>query len=194
MMLITFLVTLVLGIEEGVLAGVVVSIAMVLYETTRPHFAVLGKLPNSATYRNIERFEHVDLDDEVLVIRFDNQLYFANANYFLDTIKDLAVAEGEVLKLVVLDASSIHDIDSTGIHALEELLQFLSNRGVKLYLAGVIGPVRDLLQLTGLADRIGEKSQFLRTHDAVVYFQNSENGTSVNWSPDALQSNVEGEA
>ncbi len=191
MMLATFFVTLILGIEEGVLAGVLLSIAMVLFQTSKPHFAVLGKLPNSPAYRNVLRFDKVNQPDDILVVRFDNQLYFANASYFLDIIKELTIEKGDELKLLILDATSMHDIDSTGLHALEEMLAFLERRNIELYLSGAIGPVRDKLQLAGLAQKIGEKNHFLRIHDAVVYYQNSGKGNGTGWLPEALQSNID---
>ena len=137
------------------------------------------------------RFDKANQPDDILVIRFDNQLYFANASYFLDIIKELTIEKGAELKLLILDATSMHDIDSTGLHALEEILTFLENRDIELYLSGAIGPVRDKLQITGLAKKIGEKNHFLRIHDAVVYYQNSRKGNTTGWAPEALQSNID---
>ena len=118
MMLATFTITLILGIEEGVLAGVVLSICMVLYRSSKPHVVVLGNLPGTRSYRNLDRFENAGLPKDEIVIRFDDQLYFGNADYFQDTIKKLADDMGEDLRLVLLDFSSIHEIDSTGTHCL----------------------------------------------------------------------------
>ena len=119
MMLTTFIVTLILGIEEGVLAGVVLSICMVLFRSSKPHIAILGKLPESINYRNIDRFESAKEPEDILVIRFDDQLYFGNASYFQETIQELVNEIASKPKMVLLDASSIHDMDSTGSHTLE---------------------------------------------------------------------------
>lgn len=190
MMLITFVVTLVLGIEEGVLAGVVLSLFMVVYRSSRPHFALLGQLPGTNHYRNISRFTEAEEADDMVIMRFDDQLYFGNASYFKDTIKEIVAMKGKDLNILILDASSIHDIDSTGIHALEEIFFYLQKKEVTLNLCGVIGPVRDMLFKTGLMEKIGKNNQFMYVHDAV---QNHQGDTQKNWTENALQTNVSSE-
>ena len=190
MMLTTFVITLVLGIEEGVLAGVVLSICMVLYRSSKPHVVVLGNLPGTRSYRNLDRFENAGLPKDEVVIRFDDQLYFGNADYFQDTIKKLADELGKDLKIVLLDFSSIHEVDSTGIHALQDVYHYFSNKNVKLYLACVIGPVRDQLTKSGITELIGEKNQFLKVHDALLYHRSERNDL---WKSEALQTNVDPE-
>ena len=192
MMLTTFVITLIFGIEEGVLAGVVLSICMVLYRSSKPHVVVLGNLPGTRSYRNIDRFENAGLPDDEIVIRFDDQLYFGNCDYFQDIIKEIADGVGENLKLVVLDFSSIHDIDSTGIHALEDVFNYFKNKNIKLNLACVIGPVRDQLTLSGITEIVGEKNQFLKIHDALLHHR-SEGKRDEFWKPEALQTNVDSE-
>ena len=189
MMLTTFFVTLGFGIEQGVMAGVVLSILMVLYRSSKPHMVVLGKLPDSINYRNVDRFDTVKQAEDILVVRFDDQLYFGNASYFQDTIQEFVVEKGEDLRLFVLDASSIHSIDSTGIHALEEVFKYLNARNVQLYVSGMIGPVRDKVIQCGLMKLMGGESHFLNVHQAVVYFQGLDEGGN-DWSADAIQTNV----
>jgi SulP family sulfate permease len=90
MLIVTFIATLSLGIEQGIAVGVILSLVMVIYRTTRPHIAVLGKVPGSTYYRNLERFTEVEDRDDLLIIRFDAQLYFANTNFFKDTLEELS--------------------------------------------------------------------------------------------------------
>ena len=189
MMLTTFIVTLVIGIEMGVLVGVVLSIAMILYKSAKPHYAVLGKLPGSINYRNIYRFEHATPPEGILIIRFDEQLYFGNAVYFQNTVQDAVLKHESGFQLFVLDASSMHAIDSTGIHALKDVHQFLERRGIKFYISGMLGKVRDKAIKDGLINVLGEKTQFLNIHQAVVHFQNECKGIETQWSIDAIQSN-----
>lgn len=174
MMLITFVITLIFGIEEGVIAGVLISLLAVLYRSAKPHIAVLGQLPGTTVYRNLDRFEQAESCDDILIVRFDDQLYFSNADAFKEKIKNLVRDHKEYLKVVILDSSSIHDIDSSGLLALEEIFNFLSGNKIELYLCGVIGPVRDMLYKSGLAEKIGRENQFLKIHDAVTYFQSDE--------------------
>jgi SulP family sulfate permease len=193
MMLTTFIVTLTLGIEEGVFAGVVLSIFMVLYRSSKPHIAILGKLPGSINYRNIDRFESAKEPEDILVIRFDDQLYFGNAAYFQETIQEI-INEREVIpKMVLLDASSIHGMDSTGFHTLEELQQYLNSRNITFYISGIIGPVRDFVIKSGFIDQMGAQKCFLNIHQGVTHFENMQEGLEKKWTPDALQSNLDDE-
>ncbi|MEL6924257.1 MAG: solute carrier family 26 protein [Bacteroidota bacterium] len=194
MMLATFLVTLIFGIEEGVFAGVLLSILMVLYRSSRPHVAVLGKLPNTNSYRNIQRFEDAAQPEEVLVVRFDDQLYFGNAAYFQEVIRELADEKGDGLQLLVINAGSIHELDSTGVHALEQLVHHFQQQQIEVYFAGFIGPVRDKLLKCGLMEKIGEQRFFLNVHSAITSFQNLQRGEQSGWNRSAIQSNLEEEA
>lgn len=186
MMLITFIVTLGLGIEEGVVAGVIISILAVMYWSSVPHIVVLGNLPDSETYRNVKRFKSAVEPEGIMIVRFDNQLYFANTFHFKETIKNLIREKEQPPKVLILDASSMHDIDSSGLHALEELHDFLHRKGIAFNLCGVIGPVRDILRKSGLMNKIGAENQFMRIHDAVLKNKGNDKG----WSKDAVQTNV----
>jgi len=194
MMLTTFVVTLAFGIEEGVLAGVVLSICMVLYRSSKPHIAILGKLPGSINYRNIDRFESAKEPEDVLVIRFDDQLYFGNASFFQETIQEI-VNEREVKpEMVLLDASSMHDMDSTGFHTLEEMQKYLNNKNIIFYISGMIGPVRDFATKCGIIERMGEQKYFLNIHQGVTHFKNMQKGLEKTWTRNALQSNIDDES
>ncbi|MBX2817727.1 MAG: sulfate permease, partial [Saprospiraceae bacterium] len=186
MLLITFFITLLVGIEEGVLTGVVLSVFLVLYRSSKPHIAVLGKLPGSQNYRNIDRFDLIEKSEDALIVRFDDQLYFGNAAYFQDSLMRLAKPREESLRLIVLDASSIHDIDSTGFDALSQVIEYFNERNIRVCLAGMIGPVRDKIARTGFVEKIGQKNQFLSVHDAITACEKGEGG----WTTDAIQSNT----
>jgi len=87
MMLATFLGTLIFGIEEGILIGVILSLALIIFRTTQPHTAVLGKIPERPHYKNIDRFKHLEVREDILIMRFDARLYFANVNFFKEKIE-----------------------------------------------------------------------------------------------------------
>ncbi len=190
-MMVTFLITLLVGIQSGVLAGIVFSLALMIYRTSKPHFAILGQLPNTRYYRNIKRYPEALHGDEVLILRFDAQLYFGNAGYFRESIEELIKQRRGKVKLLILDASSILDVDSSGIHLLEEVIDYLHKEGILFYVSGVIGPVRDLFFKTGLAEKIGCDHQFMYIHDAVQGYEQRENKDSAGGNPDALQHNEE---
>ncbi len=186
-MMVTFLITLLVGIQSGVLAGIIFSLALMIYRTSKPHFAILGQLPNTRYYRNIERYPEALHGDEVMILRFDAQLYFGNAGYFRESVEELVKQRRGKVKLFILDASSILDIDSSGLHILEEVIDYLRKEGILFYVSGVIGPVRDLFFKTGLSEKIGRDQQFMYIHDAVESYHQREDKDSAGGSPGALQ-------
>ena len=173
MLLVTFAATLLIGIEQGIATGVILSLAMVIYRSTRPHVAVLGKLPGTHTYRNIRRFPEAEQRDHVLIIRFDSQLYFANVAHFKDTLRKLE-EEKPPLKLVVIDAASMTSIDASGIHALKDAIDDYQKRGIVLYLTGVIGPVRDKLHAAGIIDHLGREHFYLDVPEAMACYEQAQ--------------------
>jgi len=190
-LMVTFAATLTLGIQDGVIFGLLLSIALMLYRNSKPHLAVLGRIPGTSAYRNVQRFPNAIQDERVLVVRFDNQLYFGNANYFRDSIEEVVHERGDRLEVLVLDASSIHDIDSSGIHAFKDVVRFLKTHKIDFYLSGVIGPVRDILHKTGLMKRIGKDHQFLLVEQAVQAYYESHPESPVAYQADkALQTNL----
>lgn len=188
-MLATFGATLLLGIQNGVLIGVLLSLAIMVYRNSRPHITILGQLPNSRRYRSVSRFSNARQHQDILIVRFDAQLYFGNADYFRDGIEGLVDQEDRVLKLFILDASSIHDIDTTGAEALSEVIAVLKSRQIRFFISGVVGPARDALTRHGLMKTIGERNQFIQIHDAVEYYHTAAEDESSSWTSDALQTN-----
>lgn len=167
----TFIATLILGIEYGITVGVGLSLVVLIFRTSRPYVTELGKVPNSNFYRNKNRFEDVVLEQDVLVFRFDAQLFYANSNYFRDNLDEMAVRKGEALKLIVLDSESINRIDSTGVEMLVERIKFYQKKGILFYFAGVKGPVRDSLFKGGLLKIIDLSHFFMRANDAVTFYK-----------------------
>lgn len=174
MLLSTFVITLSLGIEEGIFTGVVLSLGMVIYRTSEPHYAILGKIPDKPHYRNVERFEDLEQRKDGLIIRFDARLYFANAGFFADTIQNLLAERLTGLRFFILDADSINGIDSSGIHALEQVYETCKKHQINFYVVGLKGPVRDQFNRSGLYQKIGEEHFFLRIQHAVDYFDSKK--------------------
>jgi len=174
MLAIAFVVTLGLGIKEGIGISVAMSLLAVIYKTTKPHFAVLGKVPSSKEFRNINRFENLKIYDDILIFRYDADLYFANTSHFIDSITKEIEAKGSNLKLVVLHGGSISHIDSTAYQALFELIEDLNKHGVKLYFSYIKGPIRDFLKQMDLSNTIGENYCFLDVEEAIKAYLNEE--------------------
>jgi SulP family sulfate permease len=144
----TFLATLLFGVEPGLAAGVVFSLAAFLWRSSRPHTAELGRVPGTQTFRNVRRYD-VLTDPAYLLLRIDGPLYFANAQRLEDHVL-ATVAARPALRVVVLDASTISDTDADGAQVLRRLRERLGGQGVALHLATVRGPVRDLLARAGV--------------------------------------------
>ena len=170
----TFFSTLLFGIEYGIIIGVGLSLIILIFRTSRPYVAELGKVPDSDFYRNKERFNEVILDDEVLVFRFDAQLFYANASYFIETLELMVEEKGSHLKLIVLDAESINRVDSTGVEMLKERIRFYHKKNILFYFAGVKGPVRDHLFRGKILDIITLDHFYMRVNGAVNYYKTGE--------------------
>ena len=168
-MILTFIVTLVFGIEIGVLTGIILSFMLLLYSSSLPHVVELGQVKDTSVYRNRQRFPDSIIREDILVIRFDNQLIFSNANYFKDSIKSYLLKRAVRPGFLILDASNMHDMDSTGVHALKDVNDILKRLNVQLMISEATGPVRDILKRSGFMDELGKEHQFLLTQDAVDY-------------------------
>lgn len=183
----TFIATLTLGIQRGILVGVGLSVLLLVVRTTRPHTAVLGRLPGTEVYRNLERFPDAIPTPGVLVVRLDAQLYFGNVTFLrtsLEALERECVERFDTpLRAVVLDASGINQLDASAEAALHELHERYRDREVELVLASVKGPVRDVLGRSGLQAKLGEGGMALRVHDAMVRLRCTE--TPPDTQPDA---------
>jgi sulfate permease, SulP family len=153
-MMATFAATLGLGIEEGIIVGVVVSLGTLVYETSRPHTAVLGRLPGTETFRNLARHPDAERPDGIIVYRLDAAFCFANAEFLGDEVRTLALQTPRP-RTVVFDFHAVNGMDSTALQQLESLLQDLEAAGIAARFAGVKGPVLDRMVGARLHARIG---------------------------------------
>jgi len=161
----TLIVVLVAGIETGILVGVMVSIGLYLWQTSQPHFAVVGRIGESEHFRNINRHE-VQTCPHVLAIRVDESLYFANTKA-LETYLIQAVAKNPEIEHLLLICSGINFIDGSALSTLKKLIADLESRNIKFYLAEVKGPVMDGLQRGGFVEYLGSDRVFLSTDCAM---------------------------
>ncbi len=167
---VTLLITATVGIKEGILTGVVLSMVMLIYKTTKPHIAVLGKVPNTHFYRNRKRFKDVEIDEEVLIIRFDDQLHFANTTHFKDKLYEYSDYKGDKLKFLIIDGESINSLDSSAIYALIEVLDYFSRKKVTIAFTGLKGPVRDKMIKSGFMAKANEDLFFMSIQEAVDWY------------------------
>ena len=169
----TFLITLFAGISEGILAGVLLSLLLMVYKSSKPHFAVLGKIEGSDYYKNVDRFgENVLVRDDLLIVRFDSQLYFGNKNFFKKQLLKNVAAKGGKLKGVILNAEAISYIDSSAAQMLIRVIDELHQKGLQFYISGATGPTRDTIFSSGIIEVLHKQYLFVQTKEAVDYFDN----------------------
>ena len=175
MLTVTFLATLGLGIQLGIAAGVVLSIAVHVYRSMRPHLAVLGRIEGTDSFRNLDRFPEAQAPAGVLIVRFDGPLYFANITYFQTRIDRLIADRKEEVHTIVINAEGIARLDSSAAYGLEQFIRTQQGRGLTVRFAGLIGPARDTFRKAGLFELVGADNFFLDVPKAVAYEQRSSN-------------------
>ena len=165
LMLLVSALTVLVGVEEALLAGVLVAAGLLLQRTARPHWAEVGRIPGTEVFRNVKRFE-VETVPGVLAVRIDESLLFTNSRWLAETL-GAAPAQRPGLRHVVLMMSGVNDIDFTGLEGLVHLARELKAQHVDLHLSELKGPVSDRLRAAGLGDWL--TGQVFRTqHDAQV--------------------------
>lgn len=156
-----------LGMLVGIVIAVGLSLLVVVLRAASPHTAVLGRMPGSDTYRDVADHPHATIVPGLLLFRFDAPLFFANSAALRDQVTDLVDRSDPPISRVVLDAESIHDVDSTGAQVLGELLDDLERRGVEMVMARVRTEIRDELALAGIDTRLAADGVYLEVDDAV---------------------------
>ena len=167
MLLGTFAVTLTIGIKEGIIVGVILSLVFLIFRSTRPHIAECARIEGTNYFKNVKRFDNTKGRKDVLILRFDGQLYFANTNYFKDQLNDMIAKKGPTLKLVILNAEAINHLDSSAVHMLDTTIKELCKKEIYFAVAGAIGPVRDIIFNSGLSETIGKELMFAEVNKAL---------------------------
>lgn len=153
-LLFTFSITLFVGIKEGILLGVFAALLYMVYQNTRPHIAVLGRIKNTHYFKNIDRFSNeVTTFPHVLILRFDGQLFFGNQRYFKQQLSHLIKQHPESVNHLVLASAPINYIDASAMEMLSLLFEELKENGTNLYWTGLSGPIRDQFHNLGVLSR-----------------------------------------
>jgi SulP family sulfate permease len=170
----TIVVTWLDGVESGLVVGVGLSVLLHLYRTSRPHVAVVGQIPGTTSFRNVERHAVVT-DPEILSLRVDESLYFPNARFIEELVND-AVAANPAIRHVILECPAVNTIDVSALESLEAINHRLADGGVTLHLSEVKGPVMDQLK----------RSRFLQELSGKVHLSQFEAVASI--KPDLAKS------
>ncbi len=167
-----FFATLVMGVQNGVLLGVMVSIALIFSRITRPPIVLFGQVAKTGALRNMERSADAQIIPGLLIFRIDASLYFANASYLQDRIYEALAARQDRVQALLFDASSINEIDSSAIAALENLLREFREANIELYFTNVRGRIADMMQRSGFYQQVGAVHFFYSKRTAVDHIKN----------------------
>ena len=163
-MISTIITVLIFGVETGIIVGVSISLLLFLWHTSRPHIAIVGQIPGTEHYRNIERYE-VEILPEVLTLRIDENLFFANCRTLEEKVSQL-MSERKEVKDVILMFTAVNMVDVSALESLETITESLKSIGVKLHFSEVKGPVMDNLKKSGFFENL-TGDVFLSQHQAM---------------------------
>ena len=160
----TLMATLLVGVEQGLVTGVAVSLALFLWRASRPHIATVGLVPGTEHFRNVLRHD-VQVSPRLLCLRVDASMFFANARGIEDRV-NAEVATRAELKHVLLQCSAVNDIDASAMESLEAIAQRLNDAGIALHLSEIKGPVMDKLHRTDFLQHLSGQV-FLTNYQAI---------------------------
>ena len=164
-LLLTFAGVIFLGVEEGILLGVALSLAVLVWRSSHPHMAVVGRVPDTAHFRNVDRHQ-VETLPGLVALRVDESLYFANAQIIEEKIESL-IQSTTGTSTVLLILSAVNQLDSTALAMLTDMQKGLAARKITLQFAEIKGPVLDRLRSTPLGEIMRDQI-YLSTHDAFL--------------------------
>ncbi len=167
LLLVTFAGTLALGILQGIGVGVILSLAIVIHRSSYPNIVMLGRIPGTDKYRDLERYPEAKTQSNTIIVRIDSSLYFANIEYMKERLEELEIVSGKTLEQVIIDANGINIVDSSGLHALKQVIDEYYSRDIEVIFANVKGPVRDIFRRSGIVDIVGEDNFYLTINKAV---------------------------
>ncbi|MGB4846767.1 MAG: solute carrier family 26 protein [Saprospiraceae bacterium] len=167
MMFVTFAGTLFLGIGEGIGIGVALSLAWIIFEASYPHYAELGRVPGTHIFKNIKRYKGLEIENNILIFRFDAPLFFANIDRFHELLLTHKSYREETINAIVIDMESNNTVDSSALVVLSDMVDEMKKDNIRLLFSDVKGPVRDKFFKSGLTNKIGEENFFMTIEDAV---------------------------
>jgi SulP family sulfate permease len=161
----TMAMVLLVGVEAGISTGVIISVLLLLWHNSRPHVAVVGRVPGTEHFRNIRRHS-VITSARVLTLRIDESLLFANSRWLEDVVLRETAVRPATTDLVLM-CPAVNLIDATALESLELIQARLSDAGIRLHLSEVKGPVMDRLERSGFLAHLSGRV-FLSQHDAMA--------------------------
>jgi SulP family sulfate permease len=171
--ILTILATLTIGIKEGIITGVVASIALVIYRSSNPHIATLGYLPDAKIFMNVKRFERAIVYPGIKILRPDGQLFHGNIQALCKNINN-SIQEDTALRTIILQCNAVNFIDSSAIKTLLRQNEICASKDVKLLFCHITGPVRDQMRKWDFYETVGNERFFNDTKSALHFCQGKE--------------------
>ena len=165
-LLVAFFATLFIGVEQGIIIGVIFSLLTFIWRSAYPHTAELGLLESNNVFRNVNRYPEVKTHPDIFISRIDASLYFANMAFIEKCLNDV-IAERPEIKHIILDFSAVNDIDAVALCSLEDRINDYAHNSITVYIAGMKGPVRDMVKKAGWLDKYGNNIQYLNVQQAL---------------------------
>lgn len=154
---ITFLMTLTFGVQIGIISGIILSLTLIIHKVSKPELAVLGRVDEMGIYKNVKRFGEAQTDEQILILRYDDDVFFGNAEHFYNSITS-EINKRSNTRILVLDLSSVSNIDSTGVQQFILLIETLRKNEIEIHITGPKGPLRDRLKSEKVYQEIGEEN------------------------------------
>ena len=170
-LLFTFILTLFVGISQGIIYGIILSLLLLVYRASKPHYAFLGRIGSTNYFQNIERFpDEVTLREDLIILKFDAQLFFGNIEFFKQLVFDAVEKNSKKIKGFIINARSINYIDSTAAEELVVIIKKLQKKDIRVMIVGAIDPSRDIIINSKLIDVLKRQNLFVTSGDATNSF------------------------
>ena len=179
-LLLTFILTLFVGITQGILFGIILSLLLLVYRVSKPHYAFLGRIRNTNYFQNIERFpDEVTVREDLIILKFDAQLFFGNIEFFKKLVFEAVEKNSKKIKGFIINARSINYIDSTAAEELVLIIKKLQKKDIRVMVVGAIDPSRDIIINSKLIDILKKQNLFVTSGDATDSFDGVSKKTAL---------------
>ena len=176
----TFILTLFVGITQGILFGIILSLLLLVYRVSKPHYAFLGRIRNTNYFQNIERFpDEVTVREDLVILKFDAQLFFGNIEFFKKLVFEAVEKNSKKIKGFIINARSINYIDSTAAEELVLIIKKLQKKDIRVMVVGAIDPSRDIIINSKLIDILKKQNLFVTSGDATDSFDGVSKKTAL---------------
>ena len=179
-LVLTFILTIFVGIIQGIFFGIILSLLLLVYRASKPHFAFLGRIGNTNYFQNIDRFPNeVVVREDLIILKFDAQLFFGNIDFFKKLVFNSIEKKHTKVKGFIINARAINYIDSTASEELIIIIKKLQKKGIRVMVVGAIDPSRDIIINSKLIKVIKKQNLFVTSGDATDSFDGKAKNTAL---------------